>query len=215
MKSKLCTLILVFIISSCSSSVAPVGSGADFSAFSTQPTARELVLALLSASYGPNSSSKLKGRKGLLLKWALRTLASTKGVYSQEGILVEEKGTRTCPGGGTVPWSNTDKGSSERLQATLVDCATTIEVAGATYSETLSGTLTGDYTSSDSSDTLTYKANISGSGDIGFAVDCEFRTTWTSEARSNTGLCTFRDGSGNKIEGTAEDFLENGVFSIF
>ncbi|MFH1262161.1 MAG: hypothetical protein V1495_01785 [Pseudomonadota bacterium] len=202
MKPALLVLSILLVTVSCSSGTS-VGSGAGFDTFTTQPTAADFGSAILFAAKAQSVNARLgitKAMRDGLLPGGARsaTIIPTLTPSSKSG-------TKACAGGGTIAWSSSINNTSAQGQATLSRCSITVNVAGKGYAEELTGSVTADATRSDSEIRITYRGGVSGSGDIGFAVDCGLTLVITSTAGTTTGSCTFRDAAGRKIEGTGDE----------
>jgi hypothetical protein len=187
MKSALLVLSVLLVAISCSSGGSSVGSGAGFDTFTTQPTAADFGAALLNAAHAQSALARL------------RIPNSITALHS--GTPGSETGTRNCFGGGTITYSESTDGTNGTGQATLSSCSVMAIVGGKTIFEKLSGSAAATVTQLTTGVKASYRASISASGDIGFAVDCDL--TLSMEGNGNiTGSCTFRDAAGHKIEGT-------------
>ena len=206
-------LAVLFLAAGCSSSGPPVGAGGNFTVFSTQPTGSDFSRVLYAATrYLPSlSKADLRTKRTM----ALFGHALIPAAFAGPTGSFTHQGSKSCPGGGTIPWTDSETstatGGSVEGQANFNNCAVVLTFGSQSLNETLTGSVTGSSTFSNTGQMTVHEmVSISGSGDVGFSVNCDL----TGSAQfggsqlanpTSSGQCTFKDAAGTKIEAASAD----------
>jgi len=113
-------------------------------------------------------------------------------------------GVGNCPGGGTASFSSVSTNDTFEFEGELSKAGITIVLNEEEYDVKLDGKVNLEVSMADM--TATHKLNLSVSGDLGLAIECDlFAENFNDEATAvYSGKCTVRDSKGNQIEGTAK-----------
>lgn len=187
MKLKVVGLVGLALIISCSSSTK-VGEGPNLDSLATEPTAVQLTTAFAQADYGVETPP----------------------------ITALGSGVANCPGGGKLSFSSVTINEDVKFEGNFSNAGVTIVLNNENYDVKMDGKLTLEITSDGNEKTVVYKSNMSISGDLGLAGDCDvlIENAQTFDSAIFTGKCTFKDNAGNQVEATAKqlkDILHYGI----
>ena len=201
MRLKIITLIsaCTYLCLSCGGSDTPaVGEGAAFSTLSTVPTGVELWTALSDAIRTSTTSARIPV-----------TRAQTGGGSK----------TLTCSGGGSINLSataNITSVSNGQAQAgtlsgqgSFQDCKVTLALSGGSQTETITGSESVNDVAESGHLNISNSVKLTGSGDLGFSVDCDLTQNYTASGTEPSGSCTFRDSAGAEITAASADLGAN------
>ncbi len=187
MKSKVLLFMGLGLIISCSSSTK-VGDGANLDSLATEPTATQLTTAFAQADYGVETPT----------------------------ITALGSGVANCPGGGKLTFSSITSNDDVEFEGNFSNAGITIVLNNENYDVKLDGKLALEIDTNGTEKTVVYKSNMSISGDLGLAGDCDIliENAEVFETAIFTGKCTFKDNAGNQLDATAKqlkDILHYGL----